>query len=138
MEERDNMYVGMANTVGELVRNMQDAHKQGLSEVLNNLNRGFAPTITNLFQSDNRHVTLQDQRQVHMSDQRQVHMSDQRQVHNPSSSSTDPNPPMAIEPAATAPPTEEVVPSKLTTSRKKVPKSEAGLAQARLVANLND
>ena len=93
IEERDRMYAGMANTVGELVRNMQDAHKQGVSELLNNLNRGFAPTITNLFQSDNRHVTLADQRQVHMSDQRQVHMSDQRQIHNPSSSSTDSNPP---------------------------------------------
>ena len=137
VEERDRMYAGMANTVGELVRNMQDAHKQGVSELLNNLNRGFAPTITNLFQSDNRHVTLADQRQVHMSDQRQVHMSDQRQIHNPSSSSTDSNPPMAIQnaPAAEA---EEIVPSKLNTSRKKAPKSEAGLAQARLVANLID
>merc|ERR1711983_244017 len=101
---------------------MQGAHKQGLAEVLNNLNGGCAPTTTNLFQSDNRHVTLQDQRQVHMSDQRQVHMSDQRQVHmsdqrqihNPSSSSTDPNPPMAIQA-----PEEEVVPSKLKMSRKK-------------------
>ena len=131
------MYAGMANTVGELVRNMQDVHKQGLSEVLNNLNRGCAPSITNLFQSDNRHVTLHDQRQVHMSDQRQVHMSDQRQIHNPSSSSTDANPPMAIQnaPAAEA---EEIVPSKLKTSRKKAPKSEVGLAQARLVANLID
>ena len=102
VEERDRMYAGMANTVGELVRNMQDAHKQGVSELLNNLNRGFAPTITNLFQSDNRHVTL--------ADQRQVHMSDQRQIHNPSSSSTDSNPPMAIQnvPAAE---TEEIVPS---------------------------
>ena len=129
IEERDRMYAGMANTVGELVRNMQDVHKQGLSEVLNNLNRGFAPSITNLFQSDNRHVTLHDQRQVHM--------SDQRQIHNPSSSSTDSNPPMAIQnaPAAEA---EEIVPSKLKTSRKKAPKSEAGLAQARLVANLID
>ena len=137
VEERDRMYAGMANTVGELVRNMQDVHKQGLSEVLNNLNRGFAPSITNLFQSDNRHVTLADQRQVHMSDQRQVHMSDQRQIHNPSSSSTDSNPPMAIQnaPAAEA---EEIVPSKLKTSRKKAPKSEVGLAQARLVANLID
>ena len=97
--------------------------------MLNNLNRGFAPTITNLFQSDNRHVHMSDHRPVHMHDQRQIH-------HNPSSSSTDPNPPMAIEPAA--PPTEEVVPSKLTKSRKKVPKSEAGLAQARLVATLID
>ena len=43
---------------------------------------------------------------------------------------------MAIEPAAT--PAEEVVPSKLTQSRKKAPKSEVGLAQARLVANLID
>ena len=44
---------------------------------------------------------------------------------------------MAIEnaPAAGA---EEIVPSKLKTSRKKAPKSEAGLAQARLVANLID
>ena len=75
-----------------------------------------------------------------MSDHRQVHMHDQRQVHhNPSSSSTDPNPPMAIEqPVATAPPAEEIVPSKLTHSRKKAPTSEAGLAQARLVANLID
>ena len=63
-------------------------------------------------------------------------MRDQRQLHNPSSSSTDPNPPMAIE--ATAAPTEEVVPSKLTQSRKKAPTSEVGLAQARLVANLID
>ena len=127
---------GMANKVGEPVRNVQDAHRQGMSELLNNLNRGFAPTITNLFQSDNRHVHMSDHRQVHMHDQRQVTLQDQRQVHNPSSSSTDPNPPMAIEPAA--PPAEEVVPSKLTKSRKKVPKSEAGLAQARLVANLID
>ena len=126
VEERDRMYAGMANTVGELVRNMQDAHKQGVSELLNNLNRGFAPTITNLFQSDNRHVTLADQRQVHMSDQRQVHMSDQRQVHmsdqrqihNPSSSSTDSNPPMAIQNVPTAE-VEENVPSKLKTSRKR-------------------
>ena len=130
VEERDRMYNGMANTVGELVRNMQDAHKQGVSELLNNLNRGFAPTITNLFQSDNRHVTLHDQRQVHL--------SDQRQIHNPSSSSTDPNPPMAIQNVPTAAETEEIVPSKLKTSRKKAPKSEAGLAQARLVANLID
>ena len=111
VEERDRMYAGMANTVGELVRNMQDVHKQGLSEVLNNLNRGFAPSITNLFQSDNRHVTLQHSRQVHM--------HDQRQIHNPSSSSTDPNPPpMAIQnaPAAEA---EEIVPSNRATSRKK-------------------
>ena len=124
----------MANTVGELVRNMQDAHKQGVSELLNNLNRGFAPTITNLFQSDNRHVTLQDHRQVHM--------HDQRQIHNPGSASTDPNPPMAIEQPATsalsAEDAEEVVPSKLKVSRKKVPKSEAGLAQARLVGHLID
>ena len=96
--------------------------------MFNNLNGGFAPTITHLFQSDNRHVTLQDQRPVHT--------HDQIQIHNSSSSNTDPNPPMAIEPAATAPATEEIVPSKLTTSRKKVPKSEAGLAQATLVANL--
>ena len=68
-----------------------------------------------------------------MHDGRQVHMHDQRQIHNPSSSSTDPNPPMAIQA-----PAEEVVPSKLKTSRKKAPKSEAGLAQARLVANLID
>ena len=88
IEERDRMYSGMVGTVSELVRCLQDAHRTGMSELLNNLNRGFAPTITNLFQSDNRHV--------HMSDHRQVHMHDQRQVHNPSSSSTDPNPPMAI------------------------------------------
>ena len=100
----------MANTVGELVRNMQDAHRQGVSELRNNVNRGFAPTINNLFQSDNRHVF--DQRQVHMHDGRQVHMHDQRQIHNPSSSSTDPNPPLiATEPAAS--PAEEIVPSKL-------------------------
>ena len=68
-----------------------------------------------------------------MSDQRQVHMSDQRQIHNPSSSPTDPNPPMAIQA-----PEEEVVPSKLNMSRTKAPISEAGLAQARLVANLID
>ena len=130
----------MANTVGELVRNVQDAHRQGISALLNNLNRGFAPTITNLFQSDTRHVHMSDHRQVHMHDQRQVTLQDQRQVHhNPSSSSTDPNPPMAIEqPASTAPPVEDLVPSKLTKSRKKVPKGEAGLAQARLVANLID
>ena len=54
------------------------------------------------------------------------------------SSSTDPNPPMAIEPAATAPPREGIVPSKLTKSKKNVPTTEAGLAQARLVANLID
>ena len=136
-EERDRLTSGMANTVGELVRNVQNAHRQGISEILNNLNRGIAPTITNLFQSDNRHVTMHDQRQVHMHDGRQVHMHDDRQVHmhdqthNPSSSSTDINPPMAIQ-------EEEVVPSKLKTSRKKAPKSEAGLAQARLVANLID
>ena len=94
------MYSGMAGTMGELVRNMQDAHKQGVSELLNNLSRGFAPTINNLFQSDNRHVHMHDDRQVHI---------DQRQIHNPSSSSTDANPMMAIEPAAA----EEVVPSKL-------------------------
>ena len=86
IEERDRLTSGMANTVGELVRNMQDAHKQGVSELLNNLNRGY-PSITNLCQSDNRHVTLQDHRQVHMHDDRQVHMHDQRQIHNPSSSS---------------------------------------------------
>ena len=40
IDERGNMYAGMAHTVGEIVRNMQDAHKQGLSEALNNLNRG--------------------------------------------------------------------------------------------------
>ena len=132
IEERDRLTSGMANTVGELVRNVQDAHRQGKSELLNNLNRGFAPTITNLFQSGNRHVHMSDHRQVHMHDQRQVH-------HNPSSPSTDPNPPMAREqPVATAPPAEEIVPCKLTQSRKKAPKSEAGLAQARLVANLVD
>ena len=65
-------------------------------------------------------------------------MHDQRQIHNPSSSATDPNPPAAIQPASTAPPAEELVPSKLTKSRKNVPKGEAGLAQARLVANLID
>ena len=48
IEERDRLTSGMANTVGELVRNMQDAHKQGVSELLNNLNRGFAPAVTNL------------------------------------------------------------------------------------------
>ena len=44
---------------------------------------------------------------------------------------------MAIQnvPAAEA---EEIVPSNLKTSRKKAPKSEVGLAQARLVANLID
>ena len=115
VEERDRLTSGMANTVGELVRNLQGAHEQGVSELLNNLNRALAPTITNLFQSDNRHVALQDQRQVHMHDQRQIH-------HNPSSSSTDPNPHMAIEqPAASAPPAEEIVPSKLTKSRGEVP-----------------
>ena len=100
VEERDRLTSGMANTVGELVRNVQNAHRQGMSELLNNLNRGIAPTITNLFQSDNRHVTLADQRQVHMHDGRQVHMHDGRQVHMhdqrsihiPSSSSTDPTP----------------------------------------------
>ena len=76
---------------------------------------------------------MHDQRQVHMHDQRQVQMHDQRQIHNPSSSSTDPNPPMAIE----AQQVEEIVPSKLK-SRKKVPKSEAALAQARFMANLID
>ena len=64
IEERDRMYNGMAGTMGEMVRNMQDAHKQGVSELLNNLSRGFAPTINNLFQSDNRHV--HDHGQVHM------------------------------------------------------------------------
>ena len=115
IEERDRMYNGMAGTMGEMVRNMQDAHKQGMSELLNNMNRGFAPTINNLFQSDNRHVHdhrqvhMHDHRQVHMHDDRQVHMHGQRQIHNPSSSSTDANPMMAIEPAAA----EDVVPSKL-------------------------
>ena len=120
----------MANTVGELVRNVQDAHRQGMSEMLNNLNRGFAPTITNLFQSENRHVTLaekrqvhmHDGRQVHMHDGRQVHMHDQREIHNPSSASADPNPPMALEPAAA----EEIVPSKLKVSRKKGAKERSG------------
>ena len=116
------------------MRNVQNAHRQGMSELLNNLNRGMAPTITNLFQSDNRHVTL--------ADQRQVHMHDQRQIHNPSSSSRDPNPPMAIEEsgasAAAAAEEEEVVPSKLKSSRKKAPKSEAGQAQARMVGALID
>merc|ERR1711983_364424 len=84
IEERDRLTSGMANTVGELVRNVQNAHRQGISELLNNLNRGIAPTITNVFQSDNRHVTLADQRQVHMHDQRSIH-------NNPNSSSTDPN-----------------------------------------------
>ena len=88
-EERDRMYSGMANTVGEMVRNMQDAHKQGFSELLNNLSRGFAPTINNLFHADNRHVTLHDGRQTHLHDGRQVHLHDQRSIHNPSSSSTD-------------------------------------------------
>ena len=93
-EERDRMYSGMANTVGEMVRNMQDAHKQGFSELLNNLSRGFAPTINNLFQSDNRHVTLHDGRQTHLHDGRQVHLHDPRSIHNnPSSSSTDITPP---------------------------------------------
>ena len=64
-----------------------------------------------------------------MHDDRQIHMHDQ--THNPSSSSTDINPPMAIQ-------EEEVVLSKLKMSKKKAPKSEAGLAQARLVANLID
>ena len=107
IEERDRMYNGMAGTMGEMVRNMQDAHKQGVSELLNNLSRGISPTMNNLFQSDNRHV--HDHRLVHMHDHRQVHMHDQRQIHNPSSSSTDANPPMmAIEQ-----PAEEVVPSKV-------------------------
>ena len=93
-EERDRMYSGMANTVGEMVRNMQDAHKQGFSELLNNLSRGVAPTINNLFQSDNRHVTLHDGRHTHLHDGRQVHLHDQRSIHNnPSSSSTDITPP---------------------------------------------
>ena len=131
IEERDRLTSGMANTVGELVRSVQNAHRQGMSELLNNLNRGMAPTITNLFQSDNRHVTL--------ADQRQVHMHDQRQIHNPSSSSRDPNPPMAIEESASAAAAEEeIVPSKLKSSRKKAPKSEAGQAQARMVGALID
>ena len=69
-----------------------------------------------------------------MHDQRQVNTHDQRQIHNPSSPSTDPNPPMAIQ----APAEEEIVPATLNMSRTKAPKSEAGLAQARLVANLID
>ena len=117
VEERDRLTSGMANTVGELVRNVQNAHRQGMSELLNNLNRGIAPTITNLFQSDNRHVTLAGQRQVHMHDGRQVHMHDQRSIHNPSSSSTDPNPPMAAIQA----PAEEVVPSKTENIKKEGP-----------------
>ena len=86
VEERDKLYAG-ANTVGGIVRNIQDSHKHGVSELLNNMNRGFAPTITNLFQSDNRHVTLAGQRQAHMLDQRQIHeqgqvqMHDQKQIH---------------------------------------------------------
>ena len=43
IEERDRMYSGMAGTMGEMVRNMQDAHRQGVSELLNNLNRGLPP-----------------------------------------------------------------------------------------------
>ena len=42
---------------------------------------------------------------------------------------------MAIEPAAAA---EEIVPSKLTKSRKKAPKGEIALGQARVVANIID
>ena len=100
VEERGRLTSGMANTVGEFVRDVQDAHRQGMSELLNKLNRGFAPTITNLFQSDNRHVYMSDHRQVHMHDQRQVTLRDRRQVHhNPISSSIDLNPPMAMEPA---------------------------------------
>ena len=46
---------------------------------------------------------------------------------------------MAIQNVPAAAEAEEIVPSKLKTSRKKqAPKSEAGLAQARLVANLID
>ena len=74
---------------------------------------------------------MHDGRQVHLHDDRQIHIHDQ--THNPSSSSTDINPPMAIQA-----PEEEVVPSKLKMSRKKAPTSEAGLAQTRLVANLID
>ena len=46
-------------------------------------------------------------------------------------------PPMAIQNAPAAA-EEEIVPSKLKVSRKKAPKSEAGQAQARLVAGLID
>ena len=49
IEERDRLTSGMASAVGEVVRNMQDAQTQGASELLNNLNRGLAPTVTNLF-----------------------------------------------------------------------------------------
>ena len=72
VEERYRLTYGTAHTLGELVRDVQDAHRQGAVESLNNRNRGFAPTITNLFPSDNRHVHMSDHRQVHMHDQRQV------------------------------------------------------------------
>ena len=49
------LYQGMAHTTGELVRNMQQSHTQGLSELMHNLARGF-PTVNNLFQSDLRHI----------------------------------------------------------------------------------
>ena len=49
IEERDRMYSGMANTVGELERNMQDAHKQGVSKLLNNLHREFGPRLPTYF-----------------------------------------------------------------------------------------
>ena len=49
------LYQGMAHTAGELVRNMQQSHQQGLSELINNLSRGL-PSVNNMFQSDNRHI----------------------------------------------------------------------------------
>ena len=49
------LYQGMAHTAGELVRNMQQSHQQGLSELINNLARGL-PAVNNIFQHDNRHI----------------------------------------------------------------------------------
>ena len=49
------LYQGFAHTTGELVRNLQQSHTQGLSQLMNNLSRGF-PTVNNLFQSNNRHI----------------------------------------------------------------------------------
>ena len=40
------LYQGMAHATGELVRNMQQSQTQGLSELVNNISRGFPPSTT--------------------------------------------------------------------------------------------
>ena len=60
-QDSQNLYQGFAHTTGELVRNLQQSHTQGLSQLMNNLSRGF-PTVNNLFQSNTRHI--HDHRQI--------------------------------------------------------------------------